>query len=78
MTLRQEAYREIDRLTDENVRLVITLMRKIQPDAGSREDMSDRKKAFLESAGKIDIDEEAVNELWNGSYLCGQGQASVR
>ncbi|MEE0954819.1 MAG: hypothetical protein U0L49_03270 [Eubacterium sp.] len=69
MTLKQEAYREIDRLSDEDIRFVITFMRKIQPSNSRQESKAEGKTAFLASAGKIDINEEAVTDLRNRSMI---------
>lgn len=70
MTLQQEAYREIDTLSDENVRFIIELIRKIQPSESSAVDEKARKKAdFLASAGKIDVDEEAMKDLRKRSMI---------
>lgn len=69
MTLRQEAYNEIDKLSDEDVRFIIMLMKKIQPDTSKKETAAKRKLAFLASAGKVDIDETAVNDLRNRSMI---------
>ncbi len=67
MTLRQEAYKEIDKLSDEDVRLVIRIMKKMRPE---KEDDSFQKKAkFLASAGSIEVNEDAVNELRKESMI---------
>lgn len=69
MTLKQEAYSEIDRLSDENIRFVIQLIRKIQPQNEVGNSENSKKINFLNSAGKIDIDEDAVTELRNRSMI---------
>ena len=68
MTLKQEAYQEIYKLSDEDLRFVIMLMRKIRPEKPSA-DISETKKAFLASAGQIDIDEDSVADLRKRSML---------
>lgn len=69
MTLRQEAYREIDSLSDENIRFVIELMRKIQPSDSIEKTQNQKRAAFLATAGKIDVDENAVKELRERSMV---------
>ena len=60
--LQMEAYRKIDMLSDEDVRLIINIIDKIQPSSSDvRKD--DRKKKIMDMAGKYDFDENAVNEL---------------
>lgn len=69
MTLKQEAYNEINKLSEEDIRIIILLMKRMQPSVKSTADASSRKAAFLASAGKIDIDEEAVYDLRNRSMI---------
>lgn len=70
MTLKQEAYKEINKLSEEDIRIIILLMKRMQPSAKSTADASaSGKAAFLASAGKIDIDEEAVYDLRNRSMI---------
>lgn len=69
MNLKQEAYSEIDRMSDENVRFLIMLMKKIQPEASKSKTAGRNKEKFLASAGKIDIDEDAVNDLRKRSMI---------
>lgn len=69
MTLRQEAYREIDGLSDENIRFVIELMKKIQPSNAAEKTQNQKRAAFLATAGKIDIDENTVKDLRERSMV---------
>lgn len=64
MTLKQEAYKEINKLSEEDIRIIILLMKRMQPSSGNTANTSiSGKAAFMASAGKIDIDEEAVYGL---------------
>ncbi|MDY6323998.1 MAG: hypothetical protein SPL99_02890 [Catonella sp.] len=72
MTLQQEAYNKIDQLSDDNVRFVIQLIDKIQQGGTNEEATSSRQKkknAIMKYAGKIDVDEDAVNELRERSMI---------
>ena len=70
MTLKQEAYKEINKLSEEDIRIIILLMKRMQPSSvHSASASSSGKSAFLASAGKIDIDEEAVYDLRNRSMI---------
>ena len=72
MTLRQEAYNRIDRMTDDGIRVLIDIIDKrfketemIITISNSYTTMTkeEKKKRFLQSAGKINVDADAVNDL---------------
>ncbi|MBR1635264.1 MAG: hypothetical protein IJ682_09435 [Lachnospiraceae bacterium] len=109
MTLQQEAYRRIDQLSDDGLRILIDMIDKIrvmslsgfkdtmsdsvevenisakpkdadlfpirpvvdfpQEDANTKRLRADKKKKFLASAGKVDIDEEAIREFRERSMV---------
>lgn len=72
MTLRQEAYSRIDRMTDDGIRVLIDIIDKRFKETEMNITISnsyttmtkeEKKKRFLQSAGKINIDADAVNDL---------------
>lgn len=79
MTLQQEAYRRIDEMTDDGIRNLIDMIDKmkamsvtgfkdINGDTSSISESvlltkAEKKQRFMQSAGKIRIDSEAVNQL---------------
>lgn len=72
MTLRQEAYNRIDRMTDDGIRVLIDIIDKRFKETEMNITISnsyttmtkeEKKKRFLQSAGKINIDADAVNDL---------------
>ncbi|WP_026661205.1 hypothetical protein [Butyrivibrio sp. AC2005] len=65
--LQQEAYKRIEMLSDDDIRLIINLMDKIKPSSPSSND--ERKKKIRDMAGKYDFDETAVEELRMGSMI---------
>lgn len=67
MTIYQEAHAIIDRLPEETVCLFIQLMDKIAPESARKE--MRRKTGFLASAGKIDVDGDAVRQLREVSMI---------
>lgn len=109
MTLQQEAYRRIDQLSDDGLRILIDMIDKIrvmslsgfknnisdrvevedvsakpkdedlfpirpvetfpQEDTNTKRLRADKKKKFLASAGKVDIDEEAIQEFRERSMV---------
>ena len=69
MTVYQEAHRKIDQFPEETVHLIIQLMDKMKGVDSTGRKSSDRKKKFLETAGKIDIDEQAVMNLREDSMI---------
>ncbi len=58
--LQQEAHEKIDRLSDSNIRFLLTIIDSMQT---AEIPKLDPKKEFLKTAGSIDIDEDAVNQL---------------
>ncbi len=66
--LQMEAYRKIDLLSDDDVRLIISIIDKIRPSDAATE-VADRKKKILDMAGKYDFDEDAVDALRMGSLI---------
>lgn len=109
MTLQQEAYKKIDQLSDDGLRILIDIIDKIrvmslsgfknnvsddveaetevvkpkdvnlfparpvvdlpQEDANTKKLRADKKKKFLASAGKMDIDEEFIREFRKRSMV---------
>ena len=67
MTIYQKAHSKIDQFPEETVYLFIQLMDKMAPDT-TRKAKSDKSK-FLSTAGKIDIDENAVARLREASTI---------
>lgn len=72
MTLRQEAYNRIDRMTDDGIRVLIDIIDKRFKETEMNITISnsyttttkeEKKKRFLQSAGKINVDADAVNDL---------------
>ena len=72
MTLRQEAYNRIDRMTDDGIRVLIDIVDKRSKETEMNITISnsyttmtkeEKKKRFLQSAGKINVDADAVNDL---------------
>lgn len=79
MTLQQEAYSRIDEMTDDGIRKLIDIIDKMKtvsvtgfkntnentPAVSENVLMTkaEKKQRFIESAGKIQIDAEAVNQL---------------
>ena len=66
--LQMEAYRKIDLLSDDDVRLIISIIDKIRPSDAATE-VADRKKKILDMAGEDDFDEDAVDALRMGSLI---------
>ena len=83
MTLQQEAYTRIDQMTDDGIRVLIDIIDKMktvsvigfkdnsesisQPKAAMTR--ADKKKRFMQSAGKIKVDAAAVSELRERSLI---------
>lgn len=72
MTLRQEAYNRIDRMTDDGIRVLIDIIDKRFKETEMNITISnsyttmtkeEKKKRFLQSAGKINVDADSVNDL---------------
>lgn len=79
MTLQQEAYSRIDQMTDDGIRVLIDIIDKMKTVSvigfkNNKVDVSNlsldtkilkeqKKRNFMQSAGKINVDVNAVNEL---------------
>ena len=60
--LHEEAYKRIDLLSDDDIKLIINIMDKINSYDNSTA-TADRKKKIRDMAGKYDFDEDAVKDL---------------
>ena len=83
MTLQQEAYTRIDQMTDDGIRVLIDIIDKMKTvsvigfkdnsDSISQPKVAmtraDKKKRFMQSAGKIKVDAAAVSELRERSLI---------
>lgn len=85
MTLQQEAYRRIDEMTDDGIRKLIDIIDKMKTVsvAGFKDvneststvsenvpmTKAEKKQRFMQSAGKIQIDAEAVSQLRERSMI---------
>jgi len=84
MTLQQEAYSRIDQMTDDGIRILIDMIDKMKvvsvtgfksfgdgvPNSDETAITKEEKKnRFLQSAGKIRIDAQAVDELRERSMI---------
>lgn len=85
MTLQQEAYNRIDQMTEDGIRILIEMIDAMRTVSitGFKEPMmksqvvnkvagltkEEKKKRFLQSAGKIQIDATAVNDLRERSMI---------
>lgn len=85
MTLQQEAYRRIDEMTDDSIRKLIDIIDKMKMMSvtqfeGVNESTSavsenvpmtkaEKKQRFIQSAGKIQIDAEAISQLRERSMI---------
>lgn len=85
MTLQQEAYTRIDQMTDDGIRVLIDMIDKMktvsvigfkdntvtisvsEPDSAMTK--ADKKRRFMQSAGKIKVDATAVNDLRDRSMI---------
>ena len=67
MTVYQEAHRKIDEFPEDTVYLFIQLMDKMSADKKKNEGKQKRK--FLQTAGRINIDETAVYQLREESVI---------
>ena len=63
MTIYQEAHKKIDQFPEETVYLFIQLMDRMDKDLKNSRLKSGNKKKFLETAGSIDIDKDAISHL---------------
>ena len=86
MTLQQEAYKRIDQMTDDGVRVLIDMIDKMRTVSvigfkdneinnsaiaqnGSGMSKAEKKKRFMQSAGKIQVDANAVSNLRERSMI---------
>ena len=85
MTIQQEAYSRIDQMTDEGLKILIDMIDKMRTVSvtGFKTKANDitiktvdmplskeeKKRMFLQSAGKIKIDAEAVKNLRERSII---------
>ena len=85
MTLQQEAYRRIDEMTDDSIRKLIDIIDKMKmmsvtESEGVNESTSavsenapmtkaEKKQCFMQSAGKIQIDTEAISQMRERSMI---------
>lgn len=85
MTLQQEAYRRIDEMTDDGIRILIDMIDKMKivsitgfKDVNENTSTisenipmtkAEKKQRFMQSAGKIQIDAEAVSQLRERSMI---------
>ena len=66
MTIYQEAHSRIDQFPEETVLLFVRLMDKMDPSTMLKNEKKTNRR-FIESAGTLDIDEDAVNQLREAS-----------
>ncbi len=69
MTIYQEAHAKIDTFPEETVQIFIQLMDKMKTTSFEKDKTADKKKRFLETAGKIDIDGDAILKLREESMI---------
>ena len=83
MTLQQEAYSRIDQMTDDGIRVLIDMIDKMKTvsvtgfkntgvtDSNVNKEVSrtEKKKRLMQSAGKIKVDANSVNELRERSLI---------
>lgn len=83
MTLQQEAYSRIDQMTDDGIRVLIDMIDKMKTvsvigfkntsvtDSNVNKEVSrtEKKRRFLQSAAKIKVDANSVNELRERSLI---------
>ncbi|MBR3045308.1 MAG: hypothetical protein IKI45_12605 [Oscillospiraceae bacterium] len=68
MTIYQEAHAKIDSFPEETVQIIVQLMDKMKKPS-TKKKTSEKKKRFLETAGKIDIDSDAILKLREESMI---------
>ena len=68
MTIYQEAHAKIDSFPEETVQIIVQLMDKMKKPS-TKEKTSEKKKRFLETADKIDIDSDAILKLREESMI---------
>ena len=59
MDLQKEAYKRIDLLSDDDIKLIIKIMDKIKTSTSSTNE-AERKKKIRDMAGKYDFDEDVI------------------
>ena len=85
MTLRQEAYSRIDQMTDDGIRVLIDIIDKMKTvsvigfkdnkvavsnlPVDTEMSKEQKKRLFMQSAGKVKVDANAVSELNINSEL---------
>ena len=83
MTLQQEAYSRIDQMTDDGIRVLIDMIDKMKTvsvtgfkntgvtDSNVNKEISraEKKRRFIQSAGKIKVDANSINELRERSLI---------
>lgn len=69
MTLKQEAYKKIDSLPDDSIRLLIALIDKMQPETNGLNEKALKKERFLASAGEKLVDGKAIMQYREESKL---------
>ena len=83
MTLQQEAYSRIDQMTDDGILVLIDMIDKMKTvsvtgfkntgvtDSNVNKEISraEKKRRFMQSAGKIKVDANSVNELRERSLI---------
>ena len=83
MTLQQEAYSRIDQVTDDGIRVLIDMIDKMKTvsvtgfkntgvtDSNVNKEISraEKKRRFMQSAGRIKVDANSVNELRERSLI---------
>lgn len=67
MTLQQQAYDRIEKMSDDNIRLMIEIMDRFVSANENKQNHS--IEDFLKTAGKMEIDEKAVLDLRAGSMI---------
>ena len=83
MTLQQGAYSRIDQMTDDGIRVLIDMIDKMKTvsvtgfkntgvtDSNVNKEISraEKKRRFMQSAGRIKVDANSVNELRERSLI---------
>lgn len=69
MSIYQEAHAKIDTFPEETVQIFVQLMDRMKKPSNEKEKDPMRKSQFLETAGKIDIDGEAIIKLREDSMI---------
>ena len=85
MTPQQEGYSRIEQMTDDGIRMLIDMIDKMKTvsitgfkdneksasmtQIETKSDRAEKKERFLQSAGKIQVDANAINDLRNRSMI---------